>query len=402
MEFTCDSGTIIKRLMPTIATCETNYNDMKKLTSVAYILYVYFQEAERYYNHNGAMQVKVYSMDECQHTELLESHFVPHKIRNYILNNVKHQLEYTFNILQRRVTITIDIFDKKELDCLEKYDKYIAFMCIHLYIFSKLSKSICSNILNIHLSLTSFKKYFPNENETSSLIGVKHVNSALTTRCSKHAEILIFRKEEWMKVFIHEAIHSFGLDIDETVSKMINEDLSLLFPIKSKFDISEAYTETWARIINAAFCSYESSKRNDEGVEGFITYFEFSLDAEQIFSTKQSDKLLQSMNLNYANLYKNTEEDILLCNTFYHEDRNTSAFAYYVLTRIFMNHYSEFMLWCYKMNKGVFGFQNTIRSSKEFACLVRRLHNKEPAQHICNTSYRSNLSARMSAIEIPL
>ena len=277
MEFTHDSGIIVKRLLPAIRSCEDNDNKVETFRGVGHILYDYFQEAERYYNHIEPLQARVYSLPECQHTALLNSHFVSDKIKKYIVNNVKYQLEYKCSILNRRITIRIDVFDEEELGCLDKYAKYSEFMFIFTYIFAKISNSMCSTTLNICLSPTPFQKNAPKH---STLFGVGNINSALTTRCATQGDILIFRKEEWMKVFIHEAIHSFGLDIDDNISQIIHDELRLLFPIKSKFNISEAYTETWARIMNAAFSSYVSSKRNCEGKTEFMTYLEFSLDVE--------------------------------------------------------------------------------------------------------------------------
>lgn len=397
MEFTNDSGIIVKRLLPAIRCCKDNDNKVETFRSAGHILYDYFQEAERYYNHIEPVQARAYSFPECQHTALLNSHFVSDKIKKYIVNHVKYQLEYKCSILNRRITIRIDVFDEEELGYLDKYAKYSEFMFIFTYIFAKISNSMCSTTLSICLSPTPFKKNAPKH---SPLFGVGNINSALTTRCAKQGDILIFRKEEWMKVFIHEAIHSFGLDIDDNISHIIHEELRLLFPIKSKFNISEAYTETWARIMNAAYSSYVSSKRNGEEKPDFITYLEFSLDVERLFSIEQSQKLLQTMKLVYANLYKNTKQDKLLRNKFYQEDDKTSAFAYYVLCGVFMNNYSEFMLWCNENNKGLLDFRNSNRSAKDFLSFIRNNYKIEPGLCMCRTNHSPSSTTRMSAIEI--
>ena len=72
---------------------------------------------------------------------------------------------------------------------------------------------------------------------------------------------------------------------------------------KSKFEISEAYTEFWATIINACMISYNLlDDKND--IESFFLYSEFCIQFEKIFSLFQCVKILNYMGLQYCNLYK--------------------------------------------------------------------------------------------------
>ena len=141
--------------------------------------------------------------------------------------------------------------------------------------------------------MSPLKKLLPDSSVT--ILGVNNANTAVTYSCYDPGEILIFRKEEWFKVFIHETFHSFGLDFSTMNTDKFNKKMKKLYPINSTFNISETYTETWAEIINCVFKSYYSVKPND--VSLFLTYSEFLLQIERIFSLYQCDKVLKYISL---------------------------------------------------------------------------------------------------------
>ena len=91
--------------------------------------------------------------------------------------------------------------------------------CIKLYQNSQIN---CAKKLDIYLYFTPFKKTLPTRN--TEILNVKHVNTAFAFQCAPSGEIVIYRKEEWMKVFIHETFHSFGLDIDAHSENIIKKD----------------------------------------------------------------------------------------------------------------------------------------------------------------------------------
>lgn len=386
MEFSRDSGIIINQIIPRFSS----YDKEPNFTRLAEKLYYNIEEGEKYCEHIYPIETRVYEKDKCHHSALLKSHFVPEKIKKYISEEVKHQIEYKCVILNRKITITIDVFNHEDeiLRDVDKYENYISFICIHIYIFAKLSRKRCSKSLDIYLSPTHFKKSLPSSKEM--IIGVENVNSAVTTRCSERGEMIIYRKEEWLKVFIHEAIHSFGLDIDDHISNIIQQGARNTLPVQRHFNVSEAYTETWARILNAAFCSYQSSKRNAEGIVEFMSYFHFSLNIERIFSVSQLHKVLRFMNRNNK------------------EDTNTNVFAYYILTGVLMCNYNNFMVWCDNNNKNFLDFENTPHSAISFLRLIHKSYLLESCDNYHNivnkrsSKHHKFLSAttRMSAIQL--
>ena len=96
-------------------------------------------------------------------------------------------------------------------------------------------------------------KGFPTDGE----VGKTHVNSGYTYTNGNN--IFIYRREEFPKVMLHEAIHHSLLDTGRSWSQ---NDLLRIF---SKFGIShhtllrpnEAVVETWAELFHLAFISHE-------------------------------------------------------------------------------------------------------------------------------------------------
>jgi hypothetical protein len=178
--------------------------------------------------------------------------------------------------------------------------------------------------------------------------------------CVPDGEIIIFREEEWFKVFIHETFHAYGLDFGIKDPKKLFSVLRKTFPIKSDFDVNEAYTETWARIINCALYSFFSLDNRKDTViskEQFLLYTDFSLQLERIFAIYQMNKVLNFMGLNYKDLYEMNERSSYFREQLYKE--NTHVFGYYILTSIFLNGYRQFITWCHA-NNVVMGANNVV------------------------------------------
>lgn len=207
----------------------------------------------------------------------------------------------------------------------------------------------------IHIYLTPFKKVLPVNN--SLVLSPENVNTAFTMSCAPDGEIIIFREEEWFKVFIHETFHAYGLDFGLKESKSLFTVLKKTFPIKSDFNVNEAYAETWARIINCALYSFFSLNNKNRSKEKFLLYTDFCLQLERIFAIYQMNKILNFMGLKYKDLYDVNERSSYLRRQLYKE--NTHVFGYYILTAIFLNGYRQFITWC-GANNAVIGANNAV------------------------------------------
>jgi hypothetical protein len=183
--------------------------------------------------------------------------------------------------------------------------------------------------MTIHLLFTPTLKYKP----FNEVIGPKHLNSGYTYRCTRNAEICIYRYEEWFKVLVHECFHYFGLD--ETLDNYdLNMKIKKMFNnINSDINIPETYCETWARILNVYFtCYFIDKKKYKYNVKHLMHY-------EILFARFQMDKLLDTMGMKYMDIFSKNN---------YKEE--TNAFAYIILTYLLLYKYDVFIEWCNKYN----------------------------------------------------
>ena len=377
MEFANDSGVILKRLLPKFDKCHTKFP--QKLRNITDNLYYGFVNGEKYYQSMiYPIKANVRSNGNIQYPNGFNSYFFSENIRQHIHENMIYQLEYRCKIFDHEVTFRIGLLHKDELMKLDKYEQDVSFMCMWLYnCIQHTSSNTCKN-LTIYFYPTKMKKRLPSIK--ADLISVDNVNSALTFRCTRNiGELIIYRQEEWKKVFIHETFHTFGLDIQPHIEKDIHEILKKTFDVHTIFSVSEAYTETWARILNAAYASYVSTKKNGEGLEEFAIYMNFSLQMERIFSLLQMHKVLGFLNMNYNILLEKgkeiytKDEKIKL----YKEDPNTNVFGYYILTGIMMNGYTDFIFWCNTHNFNLYKFSGTSKTNKDFVRMIVKNFRKE-------------------------
>ena len=140
-----------------------------------------------------------------------------------------------------------------------------------LSLVTSLADKDCSEkSLNVYFYMTPFKKQRPNDDAILSAI---HVNTGLTRNCETHGEIVVYRTEEWFKVFIHESMHNFNMDFIDLDLRGANEQLRRTFCIPhDDILLFETYTETWARIINTMFDTYHVTMKH-KGVAATRTHF---------------------------------------------------------------------------------------------------------------------------------
>jgi hypothetical protein len=138
-------------------------------------------------------------------------------------------------------------------------------------------------------------KEFPETN--IQILDQENVNTAFTRTCPKNSEIIVFRKEEWFKSFLHETFHNFGLDFSDMNNNSCNSKILEIFPVNSEVNLFESYTEFWARIMNILFCSFVSMKdKNDE--KEFLSNVEVFVNFERAYSFFQVVKVEVSVALN--------------------------------------------------------------------------------------------------------
>ncbi len=298
----------------------------------------------------------------------------PQVIREHIDELSFSEISYTFSLFNRTIRVIFVVEDPNIELKIKTYNKYVDSIIMWLYILNLYSSKQCANSLVIYFYFTSLEKKLPESN--IHILDEKHVNTAFTTTCPKDSEIVIFRREEWFKVFIHETFHNFGLDFSDMNNNDCHAHLLSIFKVNSFVNSYEAYTEFWAETINALFCSFYSLKEKGREKCGsnnekqFLSNAEFFINFERCYSFFQLVKVLDFMGLSYEDLYLNKPENKLLRETLYKE--KTNVLSYYVIKTVMMNNYPAFLSWCNKNNLALIAFKKTIANQKSFCEFIEK------------------------------
>lgn len=309
-----------------------------------------------------------YEQEIIPKTNLLTSKFVPKEMKNYIDNEALFYIKNSIKIRKRDVKIYFVFYDEGDLNNLDKYNAKLHYMLLWLNIATKVSSIRCSKTLNIYIYLTPFKKEIPISH--FEVIGPRHSNSGLTTTCSVYNEICIYRKEEFLKIFIHETFHSLGLDFSAINESQYLPKVKKIFPLNIKFNLYEAYSEFWASIFNNALLAYSTLEKNKikkDKFKHFKNFLHLSNNLERIFSLYQINKLLYFFNIDYQNFYEDDKLSNYVRQYIYKE--KTNVFSYYIVKGILMYNYIDFLIWCNQTNLIFFKFdkhQGNIRSFINF------------------------------------
>lgn len=195
--------------------------------------------------------------------ELEDSRFCPKFIENYYL----HCDEY-FTISQDRVKYHIYSQKKNNNLPLNNIISSLKRTCSLMQYYN------INKLLNIHIVMSPYKRYFPVQNEN---IDIKHINGGFTSPSTN--DIFIIRSEEFAKVILHEVLHHCEL-IHNNDWKSSN-----LRQLRDAFNISqntmlypnEAVVEFWATLMHCMFVSLD-----------------YHIPFETLFKTELQHNLLQT------------------------------------------------------------------------------------------------------------
>jgi hypothetical protein len=292
-------------------------------------------------------------------------------IKSVIENQLKIFRKIKFTIGKRNFEIYMSFKTLNEATVyLDKWTQYI-YIC--LYVICKFAMDSCSNDLNIYLYFTDLKKILPNID--GDVIEQQNANTAFTFACNSPSageknEIYVYRMEEWLKVVIHESIHSFGVDfarMDQNLvqTRICNADIYRVPCQDLRF--YESYTETWAELIQCMFAVFIDTC-NDNAVNRVGKLEEYVYGCEAPFSAFQSAKVVDHFGLAYSDLFDGAASQ-------YKE--TTPVFAYYVIKSVFMNHADEFIRWTMENNRGSLQFKKTQTNINLLADLLKSLCKRD-------------------------
>ena len=313
---------------------------------------------------------EITSHREIANLDLLTGHYAPKEISQFIRNSTLDEYIYEHHIGRQEVRVHFFLqesesytTDKQNLGLMAKK----AFLMTELLLKYKTRR--CGRVLSFYVYLTPLKKNLPKDHGVP--LGPLHSNTGFAGSCADGGSIIIYRKEEWFKVLTHELIHYLGLDFSSDLTGTVRGSMRRMFPISSEFNLYEAYTETWAELLNIVTTFYlenpdASKKQVVEGVHDLIRI-------ECAFSTFQMVKILGHLGLRYETLYSDGDSAAYLRDHYYKE--NTNVFCYYVLPSLLLFYYDDFLKWCVENNLNLVHFSTQSHAQNKFVKLIEILHD---------------------------
>ena len=301
-----------------------------------------------------------------------EDRYIPRVVYKYIREKSEYCIRFQTTIHKRIVSLYFITFPESHISVCHRgsgvstasvasasnymcsteiamYQLYAYKVFLWLSIVTALSDKECSGkSLDVYFYMTPFKKLVPGASAASSAaLSAIHVNTGLTRNCETNGEIVIYRTEEWFKVFIHESMHNFNMDFIDLDLSAANKRLRETFCIPhDDVLLFETYTETWARIINTMFETYfDANIRNQTE---FIRHVRENLSVNALFYAYQAVKVLDVMDLKYAQITILSPENMEVCRKRYAEE--TNVYAYYILGGILSVYALPFISWCRENN----------------------------------------------------
>jgi len=273
-----------------------------------------------------------------------DTKYIPDKIYKFIKSETSITYKVSAYLNNKKVNLFFTCYDNTKQDEIFYYANYSLLV---IYLLTLNTKNSCSKQLDIKIYLTPFKKIYPKD--INAILGPNEVNTGFSTiGCMDKSEIVIYRKEEWYKVLIHELMHNLNFDFATIDYGDCREKLAKILNLDINYEINETYCEIWARIISIIIAADLKS----ENYTDFQTIFGILMMEEIFFSLQQANKILKRVNS-----VKKFKED-------------TNAYAYYVFTSGLMVNYSNFVEWCYRNNTPIFNFNKTKTMCNNFCDLI--------------------------------
>lgn len=310
---------------------------------------------------------KINSTSQIIRPKTFSENSFPEIIRKHINDSMMSEISYSFSLNNRKVKVVFVLENHDYEIKIDLYNRYVEIIAMWLFILNMYASKKCAENIVIYFYFTSLEKQLPTSN--LHILNQINVNTAFTTTCPKDSEIVVFRKEEWFKVFIHETFHNFGLDFSMMNNGVLHNCILNIFKVKSDVNAFEAYTEFWAEIINANFCSFFSiANKNDN--EEYLSTVELYINFEKIHSIFQLVKTLDFMGLQYSDLYLNTKRSASLRENLYKE--NTNVLSYYIIKSVLLNNYQGFLSWCRTNNLSLLDFKKTGETQNQFCKFIEK------------------------------
>jgi hypothetical protein len=260
---------------------------------------------------------------------------IRHSVEKYI--NSKLLIDIKFRNIKAYLDIkTINEIDKESLLKIVK-------RCLILAHYQDIDNPIYIEFLK-----TKNKKVLPKRN-TYKLLGPKEINSG-STSFGAETKICIWRDEESNKLILHELIHYHDIDFrhGNNVDNIVSEYFNIAPEIEKR--VYEAYTETWANIVNVFICAFECDKKNS------LNYAKKMFGNELKYSLYQTAKILNFYG------FHNMSEFVRPYDSRKKFKQSTSVFSYFFVKTALLFYIEDFIAFVNKNNDQ--SFSESIKLSK--------------------------------------
>ena len=298
-----------------------------------------------------------------------DNDYLPSYIKSYINNkrNVTH-IKYKLNFYNKNVFINYYLVDNNKSE--EELHNDINFLAQFVYLMYNITKYKHTNNI-FYIYLTNFKK----ELGSNNIIDVQNINSGVCYFNDINRKVLIYREEEYIKVFIHEFLHS--CHIDKYLHQNTNTNTSIYEKFnfdykKTKITLNETYTEFWCNIIYISIFSYNLSKNST--INNYINIFDELMEKQVYFSVLQSVKILNIYNIKYLDTINNTVHNY---------SEGSHALSYYYFKSLLLFKYKNVMNMCEKniianetTKENIEKYLIKIRNNKKLIKLFNKFENE--------------------------
>ena len=243
-------------------------------------------------------------------TDIFEMNpYISQTFKNTVRNFHKR---YSYRVIFPKCSVDLNIHCKSES---------IDELLYHILEILKFMISINDNkkSFSLHIYLTDYKKSLSRGSYTP-----EGINSGSTDR---NHSIVIWRKEDILKVLIHEIIHLLGFDNIEDNEDIINHYNKKYNLGNKKLNIYEAYTEIWTLLIHSYYLALITQKSLTTKITVKELFFDYIL-IEKHWCNELGGKLLD---------FFKEGEDV---------DKKTNTTSYYIIKTEILNDLKGFLDLC--------------------------------------------------------
>ena len=296
---------------------KTNIN---KITDNKYFMELYLQLKKIHNNiHKNILfeNLLIEKLEEKPNIFLTDNDFLSENIKSYILSNLKygHKISFENN--------SIFYFTKNDI-----INKKVILHMITIIILLKNLFNRKDKYQNIIYFETNKKKKFP-KGKKGIILGPNEINTGVTTiDLNKNGNIILYRKEEILKVLIHELVHSNLID-EKLIFSSKNNYITKFICVNYNIVLNEAFTESIATIMNIFYIHIILKLPKNK--------LNIMFNNETKYSSFISNKLLNYYNIdNIKDIIKQNN------NCKYIFLQNTNVFSYYILKNIILKKHISF------------------------------------------------------------